>query len=175
MDDPFLAPGKRPNPRRMSQPQQLPLDLPVERPPHIPPTSWDRFTPEVKRKFSQVHQASIAKEESKPPPKPRRSASRFTTDYAVEYGRKQGWKQVDRESYDHRLKNHHDLPGGADARFRSEDGVVFIQGAGVGERSEHRARFEERRHQLADFRSVRFLYLEFIRGNKTPVRSEEWV
>jgi hypothetical protein len=44
----------------------------------------------------------------------------------------------------------------------------------VGERAEHRRKFEERRHQLADFANVTFLYLEFIRGNKTPVRVEEW-
>jgi len=174
MDDPFLDPGKRPNPRRMSQPAQLPLDLPVERPPHIPPISWDRFTDEVKRKFSQVHQASAAREASKPPAKPHRSASRFTTDYAIEYGRAQGWKLVDREAFDARLNRHHDLPGGADARFRSREGVVFIQGAGVGERAEHRRRFEDRRHQLADFANVTFLYLEFVRGNKNPTKVEEW-
>jgi len=174
MDDPFLSPGKRPNPRRMSQPSQLPLDLPVERPPHIPPTSWDRFTDEVRRKFSQLHHAAQAAEAAKEARPARRSATRFTTDYAVEYGRAQGWKLVDREAFDARLNRHHDLPGGADARFRSREGVVFIQGAGVGERSTHRQRFEERRHQLADFANVTFLYLEFVRGNKTPVKVEEW-
>lgn len=117
------------------------------------------------------------------PPKPtaaaisprRAGASRFTTQYAIEWARKQGWKILDRERYDPRTKRHHDLMLGVDALFESPNGMVGVQGAGKSERAEHYRRFEERGGiQRANTLHVRVIYLEFVRGDKNPITVEEW-
>lgn len=100
---------------------------------------------------------------------------RYSTDYAVAWGRAQGWRLLDRERYDFRTKRHLDCPLGSDAMFSSPDGLVFVQGAGKGQRAEHRRRFEDRGGpaELARLKA-RFYYVEFVRGAKTPVLSEQW-
>lgn len=179
--DPFLAPGAKPKrnaARRMSPAPTLAIEYPVERPPHIPQHNWDRYGDAERRKFSDLHHLRLAKEAAeaaKPKRKRAQTGPKFTTEYAVKWGRAKGWKLTDREGYDARLKRHHDLEGGADVRFRAPDGtVIFVQGAGRSERAEHWARFEERRHQLKDFNNPRFIYIEFDRGNTTPIKEEEW-
>jgi hypothetical protein len=106
---------------------------------------------------------------------PRRSAKRFTTDAAIEWGRKQGWKLVDRERYDFRTKRHHDLDLGSDARMETATGFVLLQGAGKSERKEHRERFDglggiDRAMKLG----WGFIYLEFERNNPEPLVIEVW-
>ncbi len=108
--------------------------------------------------------------------KPRRQgAKRFSTQYAVDWGRAQGWKLLDRERYDARTHRHHDLWLGADALFEDQAGLVLVQGAGRYEKAEHVVRFDRaggpaRAHKLG----VRFIYLEFVRESKEPVLQEEW-
>ena len=110
------------------------------------------------------------------PRKPRRWAPRFSTDAAIEWGRKQGWTLVDRERFVSRGPwghGHEDLAGGSDACFIDREGCrVFVQGAGRGERPDHRARFDARIGQLA--RGERFVYVEFLRGRRDPVLVEWW-
>ena len=102
-------------------------------------------------------------------------APNYTTRYAIGWGRDQGWVLLDRERYDARLRRHHDLPLGADAMFESDDGVVFVQGAGRGERAPHWERFEraggaERARKI----HARFYYLEFKRDSRVPLVVERW-
>lgn len=114
------------------------------------------------------------------PPKPERAKrpyqKRFSTDYAVEWGRKQGWKLIERERYDFRTKRHHDLEGECDAIFDDmTDGRVGVQGAGRGERKVHYERFMAwGGPEKAKRRNLRIFYLEFERGNKTPLSVERW-
>ena len=121
-----------------------------------------------------------AAEEIRAKARPRRAARhapRYTTDAAIAWGVAQGWQYVDRERYVSRGAwghGHEDLAGGSDAAFIDRDGYrVFVQGAGRGERPEHRARFEARRGQLA--RGERFYYVEFVRGRADPVLEERWL
>lgn len=136
---------------------------------------WDTLALSTRRKFAEEAQYM---RQSKPQPKERRpgtGATRFTTQYAIEYGRKQNWTLVDRENYDSRTKRHHDLQLGLDAIFDDGEGLVGIQGAGQSERKEHWDRFADRGGvEKAKRRHIRILYLEFVRGNKTPVKQEWW-
>lgn len=104
-----------------------------------------------------------------------RPVTRFSTQYAIEWGRGQGWKLVDRERYDARLRQHHDCLMGSDALFESDQGLVCVQGAGQYERGPHWQRFllagGSGRCQLL---MVRFVYLEFVRGDKDPRKLEWW-
>jgi hypothetical protein len=149
------------------------------KPAHIPQANWDKWDVKVCEKFAELealNQAKAAKLAEKKPKAKRPAAKKFTTEYAVDWGKAQGWKLVERERYDARTNRHHDLAGGADVRFRDSDGrVIFVQGAGKSERAEHYRRFDDRRHQLKDFNSPRFIYVEFERGNKTPIKEEEWI
>ena len=157
----------------------VPANLSPEKPAHIPQRNWDGWALPVRVKFAELERQKVeaaAKEAAKPPKKKRAAAKRFTTDYAVDWGKAQGWTLVERERYDARTERHHDLAGGADVRFRDSAGrVIFVQGAGKSERAHHWQRFEDRRHQLRDFNSPRFIYVEFERGNKTPIKEEEWI
>jgi hypothetical protein len=106
---------------------------------------------------------------------------RFSTQYGVEWGRSQKqpngqpWVVIDREGYDHRLKRHHDLELGLDVIFDDGVGRVGVQAAGVGERKAHYQRFLDRGGvEKAQRRRTRVIYLEFVKGNKTPVREEVW-
>lgn len=106
---------------------------------------------------------------------PRPGASRFSTAYAIEWGRKQGWKLIDRERYDARTKRHHDLMLGVDAMFETADGLVGVQGAGRSERKAHYDRFEQRGGVArAGKLHIKVCYVEFERGEKTPKVVEWW-
>lgn len=102
-------------------------------------------------------------------------AKRFTTDYAIKWGKRKGWTLMDRERYDYRTKRHHDLPLGADAMFETDDGIVYVQGAGKSERAAHWRRFEEQGGvERARKLGVAFYYVEFMRGDTTPITEEQW-
>lgn len=135
---------------------------------------WERYPIEYRRRREAEDAMFTAA--TKPKEKQHRpAAKRYTTDYAIEWGRKQGWKDLDRERYDFRLRRHHDLVLGSDAMMESPDGIVFIQGAGRSERKEHRTRFESRGGVAkAQALHARFVYLEFERGDKAPKVLEWW-
>lgn len=105
----------------------------------------------------------------------RPSASRFSTQACIAWGRSMGWKLLDREQYDHRLKRHHDLIGGADAMFETPTGIVLVQGAGKAERGTHWDRYVERdgpgRCQKFGWG---FVYVEFERNQAEPLKTEWW-
>lgn len=138
------------------------------------PDKWAKLP----RKFREEHSQFFLAEQAKPkkPEKVKRpGVTRFSTDYCIEWGRKQGWKLLDRERYDARTKRHHDLMLGADAMMETDTGIVLVQGAGRSERKEHRKRFEERGGVVKCMKlHMRFVYVEFDRGNKTPVVEEWW-
>ena len=105
----------------------------------------------------------------------RRKRRPYTTDYAVAWAKKQGWRIVERERWDAALRRHHDLAGGSDVCAIDQDRRrVWIQGARPGktERDVHMARFEARRAQLAQ--GERYVYVTFERGSAKPVAVEEW-
>jgi len=107
----------------------------------------------------------------------RKSAGTFTTAYAKAYGKKQGYTRIlDQERYDYRTKRHHDCEGAVDVIFDDGNGGrIGFQGAGVGERAEHYNRFMAwGGPDKARDRRLKVVYLEFVRGNKTPVKVEEW-
>ena len=139
------------------------------------PTKWlASTTPEYRR---QRYLADTAAEKpEKPEPVRRAYAKRFSTDYAIEWGKKQGWKLVDRERYDHRTKRAHDLMLGMDAIMEGPEGLIGIQGAGRSERKPHWERFCARGGvEKAARRHLQIYYVEFDRGNKEPVLTERWV
>lgn len=126
-----------------------------------------------RRGLEYVHSLVVSREKRE---RARRApAKRFTTDYAVQWGRKKFGRLIDREHYDARLQRHHDLELGVDAIFDSAEGRVGIQGAGKSERAAHHKRFLERGGpDAAAKRGMRVVYIEFERGNKTPVKEEWW-
>jgi hypothetical protein len=134
---------------------------------------WEKMPPSLRAKL----RARWLGEEPPKEPKPRRpAAKRYTTEYAIKWGRKQGWRLLDRERYDARLKRHHDLILGADAMFDGgERGLVLVQGAGKSERAEHRRRFEagggEARCKALH---ISFVYIEFVREDYAPIKEEHW-
>ena len=130
-------------------------------------------------------------------------ASKFTTAYAIEWGRAQGWRLVDRERWikDWRASRGGqtklrslDVDFGMDAIFVRGDGTrVGVQGAGKSERAEHYRRFEQRgaipesrdrygrvvaealtAEQVAKAQAISIFYVEFERGNKVPILIEQW-
>lgn len=139
------------------------------------PDKWEKLPYKTRQGLSEAYTARLAKEAAKKPKTYRPGAKRFTTDYAIEWGRKQGWKLVEREGYDFRTQRHHDTMLGTDAIFDDGDGLVGIQGAGKGEKTPHYQRFIERGGpEKAKRRSIRIFYVEFVRGNKTPILTEQW-
>ena len=81
--------------------------------------------------FEAKNAAEAAKREERitAPSKP--AASRFTTQAAIDWGRRNGWHLIDRENYDARTKRHRDLMLGTDCLFDDGGtGMVAIQGAG---------------------------------------------
>lgn len=106
----------------------------------------------------------------------RPGVTRFSTQYGVEWGKKQGWKMLDRERYDARTKRHHDLMLGVDALFDTLiAGMAGVQAAGLGERAAHWQRFCERGGvEKARRLGIKIYYLEFARGDRTPRKVEEW-
>ena len=104
------------------------------------------------------------------------AATRYTTQAAIDWGRRQSWRLVDRERFDVRTKRHHDVLLGCDALFHAPGiGLVAVQSAGRYERTTHLERFERMGGKLAarDM-GVVFRYLEFQRGNPDPVLDEVW-
>ena len=148
----------------------------------IPPDvahNWHRFSKPMRVKTSQTRLEWWQKEQdesTKPPKTPGAKATNFTTGAAIKWGRRQGWKLIERERYNHFTKRHHDCELGTDAIF--DDGLfgrVGIQGAGKGERASHYQRFTERGGvDTAKRRALRVLYLEFERGNPEPTKQEWW-
>lgn len=141
-------------------------------PEHWIQEKWEKMPAGWRKAYSDGHFAP----KPEPAPKKRRVAGkRFSTDYAIEWGRKQGWKLLDRERYDARLKRHHDLMMGVDALFETPDGMVGVQGAGLSEHKAHYQRFTDRGGvPRAQKLHVRVVYLEFARGDKTPRKVEWW-
>lgn len=102
---------------------------------------------------------------------------RFTTDYAIKWGRAQGWRLLQREtwSYERGRRRSHDLPLQADAMFSSPGGIVYVQGAGKSERASHRRDYEAAGGDaLAAQMRVRFVYVEFVRDQDEPICEEWW-
>lgn len=143
-------------------------------PPEYINRGWWKITQRMRDERSLEWQIKVS--QPKPEPRaPRPCAPRFTTDYAVKWGKRQGWKLMDRERYDVRTKRHHDLMLGVDASFASETGLVGVQGAGRHERSEHYKRFLARGGtELAHKLHIRVVYLEFVRGDFEPCVTEWW-
>jgi hypothetical protein len=145
---------------------------------------WDRLALPVRKRFSGAYVLELLSRKPKKAKQQGAPATRFTTDYAVKWGRRQKharvsaktWQLIDREHYDYRTKRHHDLELGVDAIF--DDGGDYrigIQGAGKGERSVHYQRFMDRGGpEKAARRRLKVLYLEFERGNHEPILKEEW-
>lgn len=135
---------------------------------------WETLALPVREKFSANY---VTAQKAKPPSNATRraAATRFTTDYAVRWGRRKGWQLIDRERYDYRLKRHHDLMLGVDALMDDGNGLIGIQGAGKSERASHWERFKQRGGvAVAARRHIRIYYLEFIRESFDPVREEQW-
>lgn len=134
---------------------------------------WTKLPYTWRLKRSREYLAELAK-----PAKVARaytSAPRFSTDACIKWGRSQGWKLIDRERYDARLKRHHDLLLGADAMMEGPDGIIYVQGAGRSEKKVHLERFESRGGiEKAQRLKVRFVYVEFDRHNSEPLLTEWW-
>lgn len=109
------------------------------------------------------------------PKKPR--ASQYTTKYAIEWGKSKGWEPIGREqsTFERGFRRTHDAPLGSDSMMVSDEGLVLIQGAGKGERAVHLQRFIDRGGpDVLKRMKARFYYVEFERGNKNPIREEQW-
>lgn len=100
----------------------------------------------------------------------------FTTKASIAYAKSRGWTVLARETYNAHAKRLNDLVCASDILAAGPDGVVLIQGAGKSQRKPHREKFEQRGGE-AKVRSLgmRFLYLEFERGQEEPVLMEWWV
>jgi hypothetical protein len=106
---------------------------------------------------------------------PRRGPGRFSTRAAVAWGRRLGWRLIDRERYDARTRRHRDLMLGADVLFEDADGLVLVQAAGRGQRAAHRRRFDDAGGaDRAAKLGMRFLYVVFDRGEPEPLEVERW-
>ena len=89
-----------------------------------------------------------------------------------EYAKALGWTIIASESHDRATGRTHDTRYGSDVVCIDTDGrAVFIQAAGRYEKAPHYARFKARAGGKCP---GRFLYWEFVRGNKTPVLEEVW-
>jgi hypothetical protein len=142
------------------------------------PDKWRKLALPVRVKFSESYrqdqQAKFAELPKTAAAHP--FATRFTTNYAIKYGRTQGWKLIERERYDRVAKRHYDLMLGVDALFDTPQGMVGIQGAGKSERKAHYDSFIGRGGpETARRRHIRILYLEFERGDYNPIKEEWWV
>lgn len=141
-------------------------------PAHWLPAKWAKLPLSFRLNYNE---GRLPEPEPKKARAPRPGATRYTTEYAIAWGRRQGWKLIDRERYDARTKRHHDLMLGVDAMFESPDGLVGVQGAGKSERKPHFQRFEDRGGaERASRLHIRVCYVEFERGNKTPKVVEWW-
>lgn len=145
-------------------------------PPQWVAPGWYKITERMRAERSSEYAARLAAVAPKPERQPRAYAPTFTTDYAIKWGRRQGWKLIERERYDWKLKRHHDLELGMDAMFDDGNtGRVGLQGAGRSERAEHYRRFWERGGvEKAQRRAVRVVYVEFVREDREPKLVEWW-
>jgi hypothetical protein len=170
----------QPNPATLSTRELFGVDVELPGVTNADPTEnpAKRRIREMKERFEARAQArdKAAAEDFGVIEEEKAKVTRFTTDYAVEWGRKQGWKLIERERYDHRTKRHFDLELGVDAIFDNNvDARVGVQGAGKGERAKHRERFEQRGGETkARRRNLHVYYVEFVRGDKTPIVMERW-
>lgn len=185
-EDPFSDGTSKPSRnRRCSTDPTLSIDYPLVKPDGVTDEKWNSLSEATQRKVSNTIQDRISREEAKaralaaktPRAKPAHSGT-FTTQYAIDWARKKGWKIIDRERYDVRTRRHHDLQLGIDVLCedpKSEGGMIGIQAAGVGERAAHYQKFEDRGGiTKANRRHITVIYVEFVRGNKTPVVEETW-
>ena len=183
-DDPFSEDGKPSRRSRCSPDPTLQLDYPLVMPDGMTAAKWDSLAEATKRKLSNIFQdrkareAAATKAAAEKKPRAKRSTSgTFTTQYAIDWAKSNGWKVIDRERYDYRTKRHHDLQLGIDLLVEdpAEDGMIGIQAAGQGERAPHYQRFLDRGGpEKAKRRSIRIVYVEFVRGNKKPILEERW-
>jgi hypothetical protein len=122
-----------------------------------------------------IRQGLIQEAEQKKAANVGKGNTRFSTDYAIRYCRSLGWKLMDRERFDYRLKRHFDTFMGSDAMFDTPDGIALVQAGGKCERAEHYRRFVDRGGiEMAQKRHWEFIYMEFVRGSKTPILEEKW-
>lgn len=136
---------------------------------------WDALPLVTRQTSSQTYIERLA-QEAAPKAAAKPYAARFTTDYAIRWGKRQGWKLIEREVYDYRTKRHHDLELGVDAIFDDMvDGRIGVQGAGRSERREHYQRFLDRGGvEKSRRRHIRVCYVEFDRGTHEPAVLEWW-
>jgi hypothetical protein len=134
---------------------------------------WMRLPKASRKRMSGDDDAFREKYETKPAA-PRQKP--YSTQYAVDWGKKQGWNVIDREAYNFLTKRHHDCELGMDVIFDDgKQGRVGVQAAGKGERKVHWDRFTAAGGvETAKRRAIRILYVVFERGNKTPLDIEEW-
>lgn len=145
--------------------------------------AWYRLHKDVRMSRAKVYAEEIARLESIEPKAPRPTrmgVTRYTTDYAVTWGKRQGWKLLDRERFNHLTKRHHDVMAYMDALFDDgKGGIVGVQGAGRHERAAHYDKFRrwggrEGAPEKARRLGLRCIYLEFVRGEKEPILREDW-
>ena len=126
-------------------------------------------------RWSEILNREIKQQLEKAKKPRKKAAKKFTTEYAIAWGRKQGWKLVERESYNFLTKRHADCQLGMDAIFDDGNGLVGIQGAGKSEYKAHWDRFEARGGvEVAQRRHIRIIYLEFAREDKKPIVRQDW-
>gem|GEM_PF-4335267 len=156
---------------------------------------WEKLPLSWRHRRSQDYLAELSKAASAKPKTHRQGASKFTTAYAIDWGRRQGWRLVDRERWDH--YNHarsHDVAFGMDAIFVCPLTAkrIGIQGAGRSERAIHFRRFEQcgaikpvlspekvlvggmGAVEAARAQNIEIWYLEFDRGEPEPILRERW-
>lgn len=188
--DPFSDGGKPSRRTRMSPPPTPQLSLEINeielatKPENYPQDKWDRMHESARRGIvkgmkSLEEGAAMANAEARKALEPKNPKhSTFTTQYATDWAKRLGWKIIDRERYDARTKRHNDLQLRMDlmAEDPKTPGMIMIQAAGQGERAHHYREFVERGGEAkARHRFLRILYVEFVRGNTTPVKQEWWV
>ena len=156
---------------------------------------WGKLPINWRRRRSEDYLSDLTKAASAKPKVHRRGATKFTTAYAIDWGRKQGWKLVDRERWDHLgHARSHDVAFGMDAIFVCPltGKRIGVQGAGRSERALHFRRFElcgaikpaqGPGHVLvggmgaveaARAQNIEIWYVEFERGNPQPILRERW-
>ena len=155
-----------------------PDGLPVPAIWHFAVERWMQLPRRTREMMSGHYVREIIKARAAKPKPSRAPVVRYTTDYCIKWGKRQGWTLLARERYDHRTKRHHDLTLGADALF--SDGTtsqILVQGAGKSERKAHRDRYLARGgdEKLLSL-GWRFVYVEFDRhrGASDPILIEWW-
>lgn len=155
------------------------------------PEKWNKLPRAARQSWSNFGLIDAIRdrrlEETKANKKARSPAPPFTTQYAVNWGRKQkkasglSWALIDRERFvksprDGVRSRHHDLMIGLDVLFDDgRPGMVGIQAAGRNEKADHWKKFCARGGvEVAQSRGIRVFYMEFERGNPEPILTEQW-